>query len=1102
MADGEAKIHGIEFEIKGSAADAAGSLENLRKTLTKLSKINFELVSHQLSLLSADIEVLNNSIKSLDISKLDAFAKSLGKIAKAGGSISLGFAGLPQVTRDVSDLAATTENLMTKTLVPSKYTLLDPEKQWAAEMTAQVESKDRGYLANMRETFDMSGMDEAKEKLKALGSAISNVFHRASTDSKKAESMNKALRSVKNNAHKATGGLAAFAKKALLFLPRKAINSAKEFATKLGDVVRSFKRIVGYRIIRSIIREITQGFQEGIQHIYQWSKAMAEAGSGDMGRFASNMDDAATSLAYFKNAVGAAAAPLMNILAPALRAVTDAAVSLLNVISQLFALLTGQSSWTRAVRYATEYGEAIGGAGGAAKEALKYLAPFDELNVLPDDKNRGGGGGAAEDFASMFEEVEEFESKLANFATNIKKAIQKADWKGLGTLLGKKINSIIGKVDFAGIGKKVGENINAWFTTKYWTLKETNFQEIGKKIAQFFTGDENGGGILGQIDFETVGRSIARKFTIIPDLIIGVLDGLDWDEIGEDLNDLISGAFNEITDWLVGVDWVSVGSDVWTAIKNVLIDPVVAGDVASSVFETLGVAIGSAAEALWGIATTIVEDLTAAVSKNIVDYNGDNKVDVIEVLGAIIYTASDVLEWAWGKIGQPLVNGIIKGFTGDERYTISIRLTDAFALFLAWLDDLPTKVKNVAIKIANAFSSKVQEGINKIITAYNNWVDDVQKSDWAPQWLKDLVGKLPEVHFDLTPEIPEEELNKNFNEAKQYLEEKSAHETVKTQITAVIRDLENKLTKNQVTFSSIADFVSRFNHLSQGKRTFSSIADFVSRYVHLGEKNVTFKSIANFVTSLANFGKGGLVFDAVAEFVSRILGFTDGGTTFDAVANFIKKLSGFKNGDLTFSTVADFTSRVVSIATSFISEAFFKKYKVDDPLKDGQNMKVDTTAVIKRTEGTIRGVQYVTAAANGGMFTHGGWRPITSYASGGYPYGGQIFRARENGNPELVGTLNGSTAVMNNNQIVASVSAGVAKAIAGISFQLRGFTPTVVSQPDEGMTEDMLYRAFVRALNDTEETIELDGSVVYQKMLKRNREETTRLGLNPMAALA
>ena len=54
---------------------------------------------------------------------------------------------------------------------------------------------------------------------------------------------------------------------------------------------------------------------------------------------------------------------------------------------------------------------------------------------------------------------------------------------------------------------------------------------------------------------------------------------------------------------------------------------------------------------------------------------------------------------------------------------------------------------------------------------------------------------------------------------------------------------------------------------------------------------------------------------------------------------------------------------------------------------------------------------------------------------------------------------------------------------------------------DDGANEDMLYRAFLRALNDSdvgERPIEIDGSVVYQKMVQRNRTERRRTGVNPM----
>lgn len=66
--------------------------------------------------------------------------------------------------------------------------------------------------------------------------------------------------------------------------------------------------------------------------------------------------------------------------------------------------------------------------------------------------------------------------------------------------------------------------------------------------------------------------------------------------------------------------------------------------------------------------------------------------------------------------------------------------------------------------------------------------------------------------------------------------------------------------------------------------------------------------------------------------------------------------------------------------------------------------------------------------ADGGIFAGGRWQPITAYAGGGLPDEGQMFVAREAG-PEMVGTIGGHTAVMNNDQIVASVSAGVYQAV-------------------------------------------------------------------------
>lgn len=66
--------------------------------------------------------------------------------------------------------------------------------------------------------------------------------------------------------------------------------------------------------------------------------------------------------------------------------------------------------------------------------------------------------------------------------------------------------------------------------------------------------------------------------------------------------------------------------------------------------------------------------------------------------------------------------------------------------------------------------------------------------------------------------------------------------------------------------------------------------------------------------------------------------------------------------------------------------------------------------------------------AMGGILGSSGWLPITRYATGGLPKSAEMFMAREAG-PELVGRIGSRTAVVNNDQIVASVSEGVYRAV-------------------------------------------------------------------------
>ena len=79
-------------------------------------------------------------------------------------------------------------------------------------------------------------------------------------------------------------------------------------------------------------------------------------------------------------------------------------------------------------------------------------------------------------------------------------------------------------------------------------------------------------------------------------------------------------------------------------------------------------------------------------------------------------------------------------------------------LINGWLADLPAKAKNAGIKFTNALIKEVENGLNDLIRIYN------ESFGW-------LLGNIEPVHFNLIPELPEEELNKNYNGAKKTIEE-------------------------------------------------------------------------------------------------------------------------------------------------------------------------------------------------------------------------------------------------------------------------------------------------------------------------------------------
>ena len=160
---------------------------------------------------------------------------------------------------------------------------------------------------------------------------------------------------------------------------------------------------------------------------------------------------------------------------------------------------------------------------------------------------------------------------------------------------------------------------------------------------------------------------------------------------------------------------------------------------------------------------------------------------------------------------------------------------------------------------------------------------------------------------------------------------------------------------------------------------------------------------------------------------------------------------------------------------------------------------------IKKGAGVTEDIakQALEKTAKGGIYKNGRWSPIQRYASGGLPNGSQLFWAREAG-PELVGTLGGHTAVMNNDQIVASVSDGVARAIAGIHFKMTAPRVTGASAMARSSAQSnndasnqqviAVLNLILKAINAQDTNVYLDGEQIKNNVVKRINNHTKATG--------
>lgn len=351
--------------------------------------------------------------------------------------------------------------------------------------------------------------------------------------------------------------------KNLIAMPIQAISSrVKKLKSQLSGLISSFKRILFYRTIRTVIKELGEALDEGTENAYWFSKKFGNATN----YIANAYDSFASATFKMKNQIGAAWATLFANVEPIINKIVVLVTKAAEVVTMFFAKLGGSNTYLKAIDYTKNWADETDKGAKAAKEWRNQLLGFDVINRLDalSDNSSSKADDLYKDYENMFEEVE-VDSAIANLADRMRELWESQDWEGLGKLIGDTLNGLFpSREKWQEWGSYFGNGIDGLIQTAYYALKTIDFSEWGSRIANGLNS------AIDEIDFYVAGELFTRKITAMIDLINGFLSGLDFHDIGQAIGDFFRGALDEGTSWLNDHDFGEIAQKFWGSIKEAI----------------------------------------------------------------------------------------------------------------------------------------------------------------------------------------------------------------------------------------------------------------------------------------------------------------------------------------------------------------------------------------------------------------------------------------------------------------------------------------------------------------------------------------------------
>ncbi len=420
-------------------------------------------------------------------------------------------------------------------------------------------------------------------------------------------------------------------------------------------------------VVTKMISTVANLTREGFENMAEYSEEYKNA-----------TNDLKNSMQTLKLQLAGAFEPIVTTIIPYITKLVDWLTIAADKVAQFIAIISGKSTYAKAIKQTKDYTEAV-------KAASNALASFDELNVLTQDSGNGSN-----DNGPWWEETA-IDSNLLNAVDEF----------------GKKMKEAM---------KPFVDGFNSSFKVDFTELKD-NVDRIGKSVINIFADPRVQASVKQYSDLVSfnLGRIIGDGATIGVNISTGITGGI--------ANYLDNGGTEEIKKHIIKMyKTASKASTVTAEITNAAatISEAFSSEAGEKFVENLTGVLVESHDQLVETASELGVDMYEALSRPFVE----NAPEFEESVDGMLSSSNNVLEGL-----RDLITEV--GDAWDKTYTKKIE---------PFIDGVGEGLSNMFNKISTTWNEVGQPVIDNITKAFGNLVSDELKEFLKS--IIDLFGQL------------------------------------------------------------------------------------------------------------------------------------------------------------------------------------------------------------------------------------------------------------------------------------------------------------------------------------------------------------------------